>query len=146
MVQDGRGKVAAPTDAKRKRIFSGSSCASVSRLGQTIRDNDPLPMTQLTKQRPNDTALDTPPAMIRAPCPDAAMVSVIVPIYNVAGHVRACIESLRAQTLRNFDVLMVDDGSTDGSGDVALAAAAAALATSTRRASAATAAASVSAA
>ncbi|WP_050524446.1 glycosyltransferase [Pseudorhodobacter wandonensis] len=53
----------------------------------------------------------------------APRISVIVPIYNVAAHVAACIQSVRAQTLTEFEVLLVDDGSTDGSGDIALAAA-----------------------
>jgi len=48
---------------------------------------------------------------------------VIVPIYNVAEHIAACIESLRTQTLTDFDVLMIDDGSTDQSGQIALDAA-----------------------
>ena len=42
-------------------------------------------------------------------------VSVIVPIHNVAGHVRGCIESLMGQTLTDFEVLVIDDGSTDDS-------------------------------
>ncbi|WP_184568150.1 glycosyltransferase [Sulfitobacter undariae] len=60
----------------------------------------------------------TPFVPANTPC-----VSVIVPIYNVAGHVRACIDSLRAQTLHDFEVLMIDDGSTDGSGEIAFEAA-----------------------
>ncbi|MEO3862205.1 glycosyltransferase [Acrocarpospora sp. B8E8] len=46
-------------------------------------------------------------------------LSVIVPMYNVAAHVGACLESLRAQTYRDHEVLMVDDGSPDGSAAVA---------------------------
>ncbi|MGO4909635.1 glycosyltransferase [Pseudorhodobacter sp. W20_MBD10_FR17] len=51
-------------------------------------------------------------------------ISVIIPIYNVADYVAACIQSVRAQTLTDFDVILVDDGATDGSGEIALAAAA----------------------
>jgi len=50
-------------------------------------------------------------------------VSIIVPVYNVAGHVGAAIESLRAQTFADFEVIVVDDGSTDFSGDIARRAA-----------------------
>ncbi|MFC6931884.1 CDP-glycerol glycerophosphotransferase family protein [Actinomadura yumaensis] len=48
-------------------------------------------------------------------------VSVVVPIYNVEPYLRTCLESLAAQTLRDLDVVMVDDGSSDGSGAIAAA-------------------------
>ena len=57
------------------------------------------------------------------PASQVARISVIIPIYNVAAHVRACIDSLKAQTFTDFEAVMVDDGSTDGSGDIALQAA-----------------------
>lgn len=47
------------------------------------------------------------------------LVSVIVPAWNVAGLVGAAIDSLKAQTLGDFEALVVDDGSTDGSGEAA---------------------------
>ncbi|MEG0454544.1 MAG: glycosyltransferase family A protein, partial [Bacteroides sp.] len=46
-------------------------------------------------------------------------VSVIVPIYNCASYIGECLGSLKAQTFADFEVLCVDDGSTDGSLDVA---------------------------
>ncbi len=52
------------------------------------------------------------------------LISVIVPVHDVAGHVGACIESLRAQSLRDFEVVVIDDGSTDDSAARARAAAA----------------------
>ncbi|MEM9249651.1 MAG: glycosyltransferase [Pseudomonadota bacterium] len=42
-------------------------------------------------------------------------VSIIVPVYNVAEHVGAAIESLRRQTFEDFEAIIVDDGSTDDS-------------------------------
>ena len=42
-------------------------------------------------------------------------LSVIVPVYNVEPYVAMCIESLKAQTLENFEVIIVDDGSQDNS-------------------------------
>lgn len=49
----------------------------------------------------------------------APLISVIVPIYNVERYVRKCLNSLVAQTLREIEVICIDDGSTDGSGKIA---------------------------
>lgn len=43
------------------------------------------------------------------------LISVIVPIYNVEKYLRTCLNSLLEQTYENFEVLMINDGSTDGS-------------------------------
>ena len=47
------------------------------------------------------------------------LISVIVPIYNVRDHVADCIASLKAQTLTDFQAILVDDGSADDSAQVA---------------------------
>ncbi|MFJ6069361.1 CDP-glycerol glycerophosphotransferase family protein [Streptomyces sp. NPDC093065] len=49
----------------------------------------------------------------------APRLSVIVPIYDVERYLPACLDSLAAQTFRDFEVLMVDDGSPDGSAAIA---------------------------
>lgn len=46
------------------------------------------------------------------------MVSIIVPIYNVAEYLPQCIESIIAQTYKKLEIILVDDGSTDGSGEI----------------------------
>lgn len=45
-------------------------------------------------------------------------VSVIVPVYNTAEYVGRCIDSILAQTLQDIELIMVDDGSTDGSAQI----------------------------
>jgi glycosyltransferase involved in cell wall biosynthesis len=42
-------------------------------------------------------------------------VSVVVPLYNKARYVRRCLESVCRQTFRDFEIIVVNDGSTDGS-------------------------------
>lgn len=49
----------------------------------------------------------------------AARLSVVVPIYNVAAYLETCLESIAAQTSRDLEVVMVDDGSTDESPSIA---------------------------
>ena len=46
------------------------------------------------------------------------MISVIVPVYNAERWLRRCLDSVCAQTFRDLDIILVDDGSTDGSGRI----------------------------
>ncbi len=46
------------------------------------------------------------------------LVSCIVPVYNVEEYLVECIESLKAQTYEKFEIILVNDGSTDSSGDI----------------------------
>lgn len=47
-----------------------------------------------------------------------SVISVIVPVYNVEKYLSRCIESICNQTYRNLEVLLIDDGSTDQSGEI----------------------------
>ena len=42
------------------------------------------------------------------------MFSVIIPIYKVEEYIRRCVDSVLAQTYKDFELLLVDDGSPDG--------------------------------
>ena len=46
------------------------------------------------------------------------IVDIIVPVYNVERYIDFCVESLLNQTYKNIQIILVDDGSTDSSGDI----------------------------
>lgn len=48
----------------------------------------------------------------------APLVTLIIPVYNAAEYLRECLDSVGAQTYQNFEALLVNDGSTDGSADI----------------------------
>lgn len=43
-------------------------------------------------------------------------ISVVIPVYNVAKYLEQCVECVLKQTFQDFEIILVDDGSTDGSG------------------------------
>lgn len=45
-------------------------------------------------------------------------VSIVVPVYNVEDYLSYCVDSLRQQTYKNIEIILVDDGSTDRSGEI----------------------------
>lgn len=47
-----------------------------------------------------------------------AKVAVVLPVYNTARYLRECLDSILAQSYKNFVVFAVDDGSTDTSGQI----------------------------
>ena len=46
------------------------------------------------------------------------LISVIVPVYNVEAYVAKCIESIQNQSYQHLEIILVNDGSTDDSGDI----------------------------
>lgn len=47
-----------------------------------------------------------------------ARIGIIIPVYNVENYVKRCIESILNQTFQDFEVVLIDDSSTDKSGDI----------------------------
>lgn len=59
---------------------------------------------------------DTCPAEPRRPEAGTPLVSIMVPVYNVERYLPQCLDSILAQDYESLDILLVDDGSTDGCG------------------------------
>lgn len=46
------------------------------------------------------------------------LLTVIITVYNIAPYISKCIESVMRQTYENLEIILIDDGSTDGSGEI----------------------------
>ena len=46
------------------------------------------------------------------------VISVIIPVYNVEDYIGECLDSLKAQTYKNLEIILIDDESTDNSGNI----------------------------
>ena len=46
------------------------------------------------------------------------LISIIIPVYNVEKYLDACLESVVSQTYKNFEAILINDGSTDGSPEI----------------------------
>src|SRR5262245_43772835 len=47
-------------------------------------------------------------------CKNEPLISVIMPVYNAGEYLRPAVESILAQSYRNWELIIIDDGSTDG--------------------------------
>ena len=45
-------------------------------------------------------------------------LSIIIPVYNVEKYLNICIDSILKQTYKDYEIILVDDGSTDESGKI----------------------------
>jgi glycosyltransferase involved in cell wall biosynthesis len=46
------------------------------------------------------------------------LISIIVPVYNVENYIKKCVDSIKNQSYSNLEIILVDDGSTDTSGEI----------------------------
>ena len=46
------------------------------------------------------------------------VLSIIIPVYNVEQYINQCIESILIQTYHDYEIILIDDGSTDSSGEI----------------------------
>lgn len=46
------------------------------------------------------------------------LISIIIPVYQVKEYLQDCVDSVRMQTYTNLEIILIDDGSTDGSGEI----------------------------
>ena len=51
---------------------------------------------------------------------DSIVFSIVIPIYNVGDYLIACLDSVVSQTYNIIEIILVDDGSTDNSGNICL--------------------------
>ena len=49
---------------------------------------------------------------------DTPLISVIVPVFNIEDYIEQCLSSLQAQTMKDIEIIVIDDGSTDNSGHI----------------------------
>lgn len=47
-----------------------------------------------------------------------SLISVLIPVYNTEKYLCRCLDSILSQTIQDYEVILVDDGSTDDSGQI----------------------------
>lgn len=108
-----------PLTPENARILEDiRSCCSISlHIRRTDYLSNPYLSPPPLEYYLRSMAPDITPFPIQQTMP-SPLISVIVPIYNMESLLPRCLDSLAAQTLRDLEIICVDDGSTDGSGGI----------------------------
>ncbi len=96
-----------PTLALNSRFAERICNSEVYFARQLSYDSDPLRVDKLIADINKEQSRKKP------------LISIIVPCYNVGEYLRACVDSLLAQTYENIEILLIDDGSTDDTAIIA---------------------------
>lgn len=103
-----------------RRAYLGAPALAGRDHASAPAGSTPAPVSAPSGLAPASAAASAPasvaasaPASPAAPGTDDGLVSVIVPVYNVAPYLRACVDSVLAQIHRDLQVVLVNDGSTD---------------------------------
>lgn len=79
-----------------------------------MKDNILMGTTRRTDRVPQLTCID-----LKSSSADIGLVSIIIPAYNVDKTLTKCVESALAQTYQNIEIIIIDDGATDGTANLA---------------------------
>lgn len=120
-----------PSPAPTKRHVSPTRCSATTHLVQvglhvphsppdpapTQGASDAVQLATSPELRASESeVLGEEPEKRSSKIPPIALVSVIVPVYNVAEYLPACVHALVKQSYTKIEILLIDDGSTDTSG------------------------------
>lgn len=97
----------------RMRKEYGSRCDTVHKVqNHALFPCAPAPI--IGERRPVPPAL----AQLSEELSTPPLLTIIVPVYNILEYLPRCVRSITAQTYQNLEILLVDDGSTDGTGEL----------------------------
>lgn len=75
-------------------------------------------ITNMSRKKQSDTETGIVKSDIQEKEETQPLISVIVPVYNVEAYLEKCVESICRQTYQNLEILLIDDCSTDQSGEL----------------------------